>query len=156
MVAKNEALCLIAGYIFATAHRPKYVCSSSIIIIVRIFKQKGCLTASYLSDYVDYVKLHNAKIHNSSEHCNFSIFRGILFNHFSQKRCTRFFRSYLLHQAVSYMVSYLMLQRRRKGEPQLFYRLVYSALFIEHQPVRVEVVLMGVQQVYVAEIVAVP
>ena len=118
--------------------------------------QKGCLTASYLSDYVDYAKTHNAKIHNSSEHCNFSISRGILFNHFSQKKCTRFLRSYLLHQAASYMVSYLMLQRRKRGKPQLFYRLVYSALFIEHQPVRVEVVLMGVQQVYVAEIVAVP
>lgn len=156
MVAKNEALCLIAGYIFATVHRPEYVCSSSIIIIVRIFKQKDCLTASSLSDYVDYAKIHNAKIHNSSEHCNFSISRGILFNHFSQKRCTRFLRSYSLFQAVSYMVSYLMLQRRKRGKPQLFYRLVYSALFIEHQPVRVEVVLMGVQQVYVAEIVAVP
>ena len=115
MVAKNEALCLIAGYIFATVHRPEYVCSSSKIIIVRIFKQKGCLTASSLSDYVDYAKIHNAKIHNSSEHCNFSISRGILFNHFSQKRCTRFFRSYSLHQAASYMVSYLMLQRRKKG-----------------------------------------
>ena len=54
------------------------------------------------------------------------------------------------------MVSYLMLQRRKEGKPQPIYRLVYSALFIEHQPVRVEVVLMRVQQVYVAEIVAVP
>ena len=45
-------------------------------------------------------------------------------------------------------------KKKRGGKPQLFYRLVYSALFIEHQPVRVEVVLMGVQQVYVAEIVA--
>ena len=39
MVAKNEALCLIAGYIFATVHRPEYVCSSSIIILVGIFQQ---------------------------------------------------------------------------------------------------------------------
>lgn len=120
MVAKNEALCLIAGYIFATVHRPEYVCSSSIIIIVRIFKQKGCLTASSLSDYVDYAKIHNAKIHNSSEHCNFSISRGILFNHFSQKRCTRFLRSYSLFQAANHMVYYLMLQRRKRGGTTTF------------------------------------
>ena len=56
-----------------------------------------------------------------------------------------------------YIVFVIMRSKKKKGEkPQPIYRLVYSVLFIEHQPVRVEVVLMRVQQVYVAEIVAVP